>query len=133
MNGTRAQHFFHTAEDLKLTWRSLGFPKFRKSTPTSIYRISEITSGKRLLKESRLMKHCVFSYLGMCSPGKAHIFSFSEEIKATGKPGVRKPRVTIEVKDGKIVQAYGKNNSLPPVEFIALISDWCEKNGIANL
>ena len=121
--------FYHTKEDLEVTWISLGIPDYKKTNPENILRITEITSGKRLLKESEEMKHCVFSYLGMCRTGKTHIFSLTEETLSIGKT-IEKPLVTIEVKERKLVQAYGKGNSFPASDLVVLISEWCDKNGI---
>ena len=124
--------FNYTQEDLEATWKSLGLQDFKKTNPKNIFRITEITSGRRLLKESEEMKHCVFSYLGMCRTGKTHIFSLTEEKLSIVKT-IEKPLVTIEVKERNMVQAYGEGNSLPPIELLTLISDWCDKNGIEKL
>ncbi|MFN4763690.1 PcfJ domain-containing protein [Gillisia sp. Q332] len=121
--------FDHTEEDLEATWISLGIPDYKKTNPKNILRITEITSGKRLLKESEEMKHCVFSYLGMCRTGKTHIFSLTEETLSIGET-IEKPLVTIEVKERRLVQAYGEGNCFPASDLVVLISDWCDKNGI---
>src|SRR5690606_28502527 len=55
-----------TEVDLEATWQPLGFPEYKITNPKNIIRITEITSGKRLLQESEELKHCVFSYLQMC-------------------------------------------------------------------
>src|SRR5690606_26804889 len=90
--------FIHTREDLEATWKSLGIPDYEIKNPNSVFRIPEITSGKRLLKESEELKHCVFGYLEMCRTGKTHIFSLTEEKILQGKT-IEKPLVTIEVKE----------------------------------
>lgn len=121
--------FSHSQNDLKQTWSPLGIPEYRRSNSNTIYRITEITSGKRLLEESRAMQHCVFSYLEMCRTGRTHIFSLTEEKYINGTLKINF-KVTIQVTKRKLVQAYGNGNSLPPKELLTLISDWCYKNGI---
>src|SRR5690606_29961437 len=63
-----------TEVDLEATWPSLGISEYKINNPKNIIRITEITSGKRLLKESKELKHCVLGYLGWCNKGKTNIF-----------------------------------------------------------
>lgn len=121
--------FFHTQKDLHQTWKPLGFPDFETKSATSVFRISEITSGKRLLKESKELKHCVFGYLGTCYTGKTNIFSLTEEKSVAGKTIV-KSKVTMQVTNRRLVQAFGKANSIPPEGLMIMIAYWCDKNGI---
>ena len=110
-------------KDLKTSWRPLHAEEYSLVLGREVYKISEITNGKRLWEESKVLKHCVYSYLKRCVQGKTHIFSLTQQ-----KGSQLIPRITIEIENNQMVQERGKANSDPDKKFYPLIREWCELN-----
>lgn len=92
-------------------WHSLTGEKVHHVTDTDIY-IQVLTRDEELVREGKIMKHCVGggNYTTKCLQGDAHIFSVRRE-------GESNPLSTIEAKwDGrtfKIIQNYSMGNGRP--------------------
>ncbi|KPM31514.1 Hypothetical protein I595_2781 [Croceitalea dokdonensis DOKDO 023] len=108
------------------SWNPLPIEKWMSfSTPFS-YVIEEITDGKRLLAESTILNHCVFSYAYSCNAGHIHIFSLSKL-----KNNVNKPYATIEVRGKFITEVAGKMNISPSRKAMELIKEWGQLNHLS--
>ncbi|ALM21989.1 hypothetical protein AAT17_12475 [Nonlabens sp. MIC269] len=117
--------YTYNPEYLRYKWDPLPIEKWMSIDKTFSYVIEEITDGKRLLKESKTLHHCVFSYATSCYEGSTHVFSLS---KLRNK--IKKPFVTIEVRGTAIVQVAGKMNQEPNEKAIELIREWSEENDL---
>lgn len=85
---------------------SSGIDEFEYQDNTGIYTIKQILSVKELFLEGKNLHHCVFSYRTQCLRASAFIFSL-RRIEAE----VFETRlITIEVRNGSIVQAKGSHN-----------------------
>lgn len=115
--------YHYSDKDMKTTWKPLEAEEYSLVLDREVYKISEITNGKRLWEESKVLKHCVYSYLNRCVQGKTHIFSLTHE-----KAGQSIPKITIEVENNQMVQERGKANSDPDKKYYPLIREWCELN-----
>lgn len=85
------------------------------------YSFEEIHTGKRLLEESKEMKHCVFSYIDLCLSSGVTIFSMQKKEKKC---------LTIEVKNKKVVQVRGFKNRLPLKQEHFIVNKWVKNLGL---
>lgn len=108
--------------DMETTWLDKGVkPKYYNRYSI---RIREITTAIELLKESNELKHCVFSYIDKCTSGSSSIWQMQEK-----KNDSYRSIVTIEVREGKVIQAFGQDNrSLEPEEKVVLYT-WASEVG----
>ncbi len=108
--------------DMETTWLDKGVkPKYYNKYSI---RIREITTAIELLKESNELKHCVFSYIDKCTSGSSSIWQMQEK-----KNDSYRSIVTIEVREGKVIQAFGQDNrSLEPEEKVVLYT-WASEVG----
>jgi hypothetical protein len=88
------------------------------------YRFAEITSGDRLYFESKKLSHCVFSYVDRCISNHCRIWSMENL-----KDGFYEPLITIEIRQGRIVQTQGQYNRMPTKQEYKLIIKWAKKAG----
>lgn len=91
------------------------------------YSFEEINTGKRLLEESKEMKHCVFSYIEQCLSSDVSIFSMQKRVNDKVKNCL-----TIEVKRKEIVQIAGCRNRRPTKEEEIIINKWAKNLGLEN-
>ena len=89
------------------TWMTKPIRNFEWTNFDARYEIRQINSYMELYNEGRIMHHCVATYKYSCIQGRCSIWSFSRY----NLHNHRKRLLTIEVRDGSIVQAKGKNNS----------------------
>jgi len=86
--------------------------------------VEEIRSLDALFDESTELGHCVYSYGSRIQSGQCSVWHVVER-------GF--PRLTIEVRDGRVVQARGRFNRLPQPGEIELVMKWARANGLAVL
>ena len=114
-------------EHLEASWDPLPFDDWFFKNEGVTYFIKEITDGKRLFKESKVLHHCVFSYLINCKNGYTHIFSLSTIINK-----VKTPFMTIEVVNNCVIQVSGLMNSQPNSNISKLIKLWVKENNLLS-
>jgi hypothetical protein len=85
------------------------------------HRIVQLLGTKELAEEGRRLGHCVLAYAGACREGLTSIWSLRESCKARGT--VRR-LATLEVRDGRLVQASGRFNRDLSEEEWALVELW---------
>lgn len=86
--------------------------------------ITEILNNVDLKEEGKNMSHCVFSYLNNCQNGSSSIFS----LKRKSLKDKMKRVLTIQVRNGVVVQVRGKYNSMPKKYDLKIIKDWAREN-----
>lgn len=77
----------------------------------------ELTNGKQLYEEGRIMRHCVGTYAGRCASGTSAIFSLK-------KNGNRVITIEISPKFRILVQCLGKGNRRPSEEESKVTKQW---------
>lgn len=86
--------------------------------------IFPVKSPEELIIESQELKHCVRTYVDRVANGKTNIFFVRKD------NDIEKPFVTVEMKNGTVIQARGyKNNIENPLEENVknFINAWCNK------
>lgn len=88
------------------------------------WRFHQITTGKELAEEGNKQHHCVSSYGSMCSSGLCSIWSVTQwDVVGNGTHAL-----TIEVRDGAVVQARGYANRSPRKEELSVLNEWVAKS-----
>lgn len=70
-------------------------------------------------KEAQCLEHCVRTYIPRVVEGKTLICFLRD------KKEPEEPLITLEVKNGILTQAYGKNDSKPKKEHLNFLKMWC--------
>jgi hypothetical protein len=86
------------------------------------YACIQLSSGKELIDEGRIMKNCVITYARSCANLYCTVWSFRTKRKVKFVPFL-----TVEVIDKTIVQARSKANSLPSDKQIDILHDWAKR------
>jgi len=111
---------------LDTNWEKSQVNDFTCEKDGKIWTITEITSGKLLHEEGKIMHHCCFSYLKDCINNVCMIFS----IKCDDKK-YEKRIATVEIsKRMKITQVRGEFNSSINKETRDIIKRWADDNKI---
>jgi len=94
----------------------------------AIWTIKELLDSTDLAEEGYRMRHCVRSYSGSCSDGRASIWSLQKGSSISGT----ERRCTIEIRpnDYKIVQMSGPSNRPPGKQELDIIQEWVSKNNL---
>ena len=104
--------------------RELWMPRCEKTRKRWIVR--ELLSGAALLREGRVLRHCVSSYATACTRGWCSIWTMELETEE-----VRRKHQTIEVNaSGSIVQCRGKRNALPTEAEMQVLRTWAREAGL---
>lgn len=74
--------------------------------------------------EADVLEHCVRTYIPRVAEGKT-LIAF---LRFTKNPEY--PYVTLEVKNGVLTQAYGKNDKKPSLKALDFLSKWAKEKGI---
>lgn len=82
------------------------------------YLIRPAMSAMELINEGEKLNHCVATYIENYSEGKTGIFVIRD------KKFTNKPLVTVEIKNGNIIQAMAKNNKNPTEEVNEFIEEF---------
>jgi hypothetical protein len=119
-------HTNTTLDDLDIDMETIWAVKGIETTyyNDNTIRIREINTVKNLLKESKEMKHCVFSYLNFCISGYSSIWQMQKKVE-----NKYKSIVTIEVCDKYIIQATGYCNRPLESEEQNILSLWANDVG----
>jgi len=98
-----------------------------KGGPFRTWTIRELTSTKALVREGRVMNHCVATYVQSCLSGASSIWTLEAEME-----GKRSKLLTIEVQPAakSICQVRGKCNALPGEKHLGILRRWAEQAGL---
>lgn len=80
---------------------------------------------EEIVEEGNTLHHCIASYLKRVQEGQTKILFMRK------KESLESPLVSIEVKDGRVVQARGKSNRSVTTEEREYLNKWADKKGIA--
>ncbi len=103
-------------------WEHVKTVKVGKEKVKVTYFIKELNTGQELFDEGRTMNHCVYSYIGSCVSGKCRIYSLREQ-------STQGSILTIEVRNGTLVQIKGKGNRRMQSDEQNVIEQWCQAIG----
>ncbi len=103
-------------------WEHTQSIKVGKEKVKVTYFIQELNTGQELFNEGRTMNHCVYSYIGSCVSGKCRIYSLREK-------STQGSILTIEVRNGILVQIRGKSNRRMQPDEQNIIEQWCQATG----
>lgn len=114
--------FPETQELLKLSWGTGKNEEINIKHKSGNFSIKEMIKGEELFRESKELKHCVFSYVENCAKGYTSVWSMKKEIK-----GEYKSFITIEVEKQEIIQVAGKHNRELTLDELIVVELWAEK------
>tara|TARA_R110000868_G_scaffold250693_3_gene507368 strand:- start:104811 stop:106082 length:1272 start_codon:yes stop_codon:yes gene_type:complete len=108
-------------DPLDFPWRRSAIGEFRCELEGQIWSIEEVLTPRQLQIESKIMNHCVETYLSECVRRKTTIWSM--KVKAGQR---RRRQLTIEVLPQKkvIFEARGKNNCEPNPTVRQVLNRW---------
>jgi hypothetical protein len=116
------------------TWQPASFKNFQYEEggahdTRKIYYIRQVTSSLELRYESRVMKHCVYSYTSDCLSGRTSIWT----LLLADTDGFPDKLLTIEVSNPtkSIMQIRGKLNRMPTIVEMKIIDQWASVEGLA--
>jgi hypothetical protein len=116
------------------TWQPAVFKNFKYEEggvhdTRKIFYIRQVTSSLELRHESRVMKHCVYSYTSDCLSGRTSIWT----LLLADTDGFPDKLLTIEVSNPtkSIMQIRGKLNRMPTVGEMKIIEQWASVEGLA--
>jgi hypothetical protein len=92
----------------------------------TIWRIRQIKTGNELFREGERMHHCVASYKWSCTQGYVSIWSMTSEFPI----GRLNRGVTMEVRDGRIVQCRGFANRDAYANEETMAKRWAREHGL---
>lgn len=106
----------------KSVFKVSRIPYFKLEVDNVLYSIKQIQNSEELYLEGKNLNHCVYSYNRFCKDNICEIFSLRKENN--------KSLITIEVRNGKVVQARGAYNR--PLETFerSIISKWADESAI---
>ena len=109
----------------KSCWSGMGIPSKQYENQGHLFRFEELTSGRALLNEGINLEHCVSLYAPRCQSGLVNIWSMKFLVKNKFES-----RITIEIRQNRIVQIKGKNNRKPDQLEMDVISVWAKENNL---
>ena len=111
-------------DPLDFPWQRSEIGEFQCELEGQIWSIEEVLTPRQLQIESKIMKHCVETYLNECVRRQTTIWSM--KVKAGQR---RRRQLTIEVLPGKkeIFEARGKNNSKPSSSVRKVLNSWAHQ------
>ena len=110
-------------------WENLGKAnKFR--APASTLRMLELTNGWELFLEGQAMSNCVADYTQRCLDGVCAIFSLRHKVKGRE---VSLMTIRVQIQNRAVLEARGRFNQKPAVEFQNAVNDWASASGFRTL
>ncbi len=109
-----------------LRWSRSGLGRFRHDAGDGVvWTIVELTSSTELAREGQSLRHCVYAYTEDCVEGRHSIWS----LRRRDRQGLQRC-VTIEVRDGEVVQIRGEANRWADWAERAVIERWADRCGL---
>ena len=120
--------FHKTQEEYNIIKKQVDERKFKEQNQKHIqlehtgkkYCILTPTKTQDIHNEANELEHCVRTYIPKIVEGKTLILFLRDK----KHPNI--PLVTLEVKNGALTQAYGKNDSKPKKEHLNYLRKWCK-------
>jgi hypothetical protein len=87
----------------------------------------KLTTPEQLAREGDVMQHCVGSYAGDVANGRTTIYSLRDEHG--------RPHVTIEVKNDRVQQIQGKQDTPPAKQYVPYVDafkEWLEEHDVST-
>ena len=116
-----------------LFWKAAPIRNFRHREGTNddtckMYEIEQLITSPALLREGRMMHHCVYTYTHACILGRTSIWSMTVQEGNSAKNNL----LTIELSmpSNTVVQVRGKYNKLPSEMEMKVINRWADKEGL---
>ncbi len=106
------------------TFKTTPIQEFQIKKEDKVFKIVQVKNTKALYLEGQLLHHCVVTYNELCAKGICVIFSLRCGINNKQTY----PRVTIEVRDQKIVQKRGVRNRRCTPQEDEIIQIWANEN-----
>lgn len=125
-------HQLRRAKELgSFSWQGLDVPdeqieKINESGHNVLWKIQQVITSKELLTEGSEMHHCVYSYKNSCISGNCSIWS----LRTLDSFGGFKRKVTLEIRNRRIVQARGFANRQIRNDERSVIKQWAFNNNI---
>lgn len=117
--------------DDKRNWDKSGIGNyyFINEKTTEELKITELTSGREIHAEGKLMRHCVYSYVARCQGQQTAIFSlqYKQNHKVDWKSG---GTIEVNLKMGQIVQFKAKYNAKPEPLAEFHLRKWADKENL---
>jgi len=107
----------------KGTFRDRGIPPYRTDAHGGAHLIVQLKNAKELVVEGNQLHHCVASYAWACYQGRSAIYSLR---RCEAENEVR--LITIQVKEGSVVQAKGAWNRSPNELETQILNEWVAAN-----
>lgn len=109
-----------------ISWKGADYSPYCLEENNEEYKIIQLCRAEDLYFESQRMNHCVRTYVGACLKGNCSIWSL--RLRGVSE---WKSLVTIEVSNAKrIVQAKARFNYKPDGQWMTMIKEWAEKEGL---
>ncbi len=116
-----------------LFWKAAPIRNFRhregaNDDTCKMYEIEQLVTSPALLREGRMMHHCVYTYTHACILGRTSIWSMTVQEGNSSKSNL----LTIELSmpNNTIVQVRGKYNKLPSEMEMKVVNRWADKEGL---
>ena len=110
----------------KFSFQSSDIPKQLFQDQEDCYMIQQLCSQADLIVEGEVLNHCVAGYKNDCLTNIKQIYSLRRNIQDRWVP-----KITIEVREGKVVQARGKSNRATTETEKRLIQTWMKNNELS--
>jgi PcfJ-like protein len=117
-----------------LFWKAAPIRNFRhregaNDDTCKMYEIEQLVTSPALLREGRMMHHCVYTYTHACVLGRTSIWSMTVQEGNSAKSNL----LTIELSmpSNTIVQVRGRYNKLPSEMEMKVIQRWAEKESLS--
>ncbi|NVO02989.1 MAG: PcfJ domain-containing protein [Bacteroidetes bacterium] len=107
----------------KVSWEPTQIENFEYKQFSEKYIIVQLLSNEELYNEGSALHHCVFSYFEECIKGRSSIWSLRKQ----NKDGFDERLLTIEMRNGSVVQARGNYNRSPNSAESVILKKWAEK------
>lgn len=137
LKGRTTNSFFRLVSEWHGFVSHLNFDHFRKEKweksklldlqfiyDNKTFQCIELHSGESLYREGKELNHCVVTYTPQCKGGLCSIWSLRQWDNQSKKFF---PILTLEIAEGKIIQARGLNDRLPLENEFEIIADWAER------
>ncbi len=103
-------------------WPGVDLPDYAIKRNEKNYQLKQIKKMDELQEEGKKMSHCVGSYGSRCAKGSCAIWSLREQTPE----GIQR-LLTIEMREGKLVQIRGYRNRVATTEEKEILTLWSNK------